>query len=195
MNRLAAAAVLLISVTSGFCADTQSPAAPGNLAPNPSFEYPAGPEGAAAETWSPFTTRVNGMGVTREFKRTGDQSLKMTAQKFADAFQGVVAELPAASGEKYTFSVFVLNSRSNPLTGSAQGTLVVEWRRSDGKEISRAVSHPWDSKTSRMRWEMVSLNKIEAPEGTAKAVFGIHLTDGPAGSGSVLIDDVAIIRD
>lgn len=172
------------------------PAAPEkvNLAPHGGFEEPAGAIGAMPpEPWAFFSTKANGFGITRDNKRSGEQCLKISAQKAAGAFQGLILDLPVAEGEKYTFSVYVTNDRNEPLGGSASGQLVIEWKGPTGKEVARSASTPWTAGLSRMRWEQVTIGKAKVPDGAVRGVFGIHLNDGAdGGKGMMYVDDVVI---
>jgi len=166
-----------------------------NLAPNPGFEQPPAVSNGAPEGWTYFTTKGNTICLTTEKKHGGEQCLQMAAQNVALAYQGIHVELPVAEGEKYTFEVFVTNSRSNLLSGTVSGLLVIEWKDANGQEITRAMSTSWNAALSRMRWESFSIKKTKAPKGAVLAKFGIQLHDGNAGKGSVLVDDVRIEKD
>lgn len=164
-----------------------------NRAPNPGFEEPAGSEDVMPAIWSFFSSRVNGIAVTAQGPRNGKQCARMTAQKFPTAFQGLITELPVQGGQKYTFSVYVMNSKTAPLKGSAQLGLVVEWRDDQNREVARIASALLDSTLSKMRWTQLALSGMTAPENAVRAVFGIHLHDGPQGAeGTVLLDDVVV---
>jgi hypothetical protein len=165
-----------------------------NVAPNGGFEEPAGSVGAMpSEPWSFFTTKANGFGITRDNKRSGEQCLKISAQKAAGAFQGLILDLPVAEGEKYTFSAYITNDREDPIGGSASGQLVIEWKGPTGKEVARSASTPWTAGLSRMRWDQVTIGKTKVPDGAVRGVFGIHLNEGTdGGKGSMYVDDVVI---
>lgn len=164
-----------------------------NLAPNPGFEQPTSPEGASPEGWNAFSSKVNGIGVSKTAKRGGEQCMKMAAQKVPEAYQGLVLDMPVSPGDVYTFSAYVTNNKDDQLGGTAQGSLVIEWINASNKEVARSTSTSWDRNVSRMRWESVSISKAKVPEGAATARFGIHLNDGKSGGkGSVFIDDVVI---
>lgn len=165
-----------------------------NIAPNGGFEEPAGAIGAMPpDPWAFFTTKANGFAITRDNKRSGEQSLKVSAQKAAGTFQGLILDLPVTAGDKYTFSAYVTSDREDALGGSASGQLVIEWKGPTGKEVARSASTPWSAGLSRMRWEQVTVSKAKVPEGAVRGVFGIHLNDGTeGGKGSMFVDDVVI---
>jgi hypothetical protein len=192
MNRYLAG-MLLVCVAFAGLAKAEDKAAKPNLAPNPGFEQPTSPEGASPENWNAFSSKINGIGVSKAAKHGGDQCVKMAAQKVPEAYQGLVLDMPVSPGDIYTFSVCVINNKDDQLSGTAQGSLVIEWINASNKEVARSTSTPWDRNVSRMRWETVSISKAKVPEGAASARFGIHLNDGKSGGkGSVFIDDVAI---
>ena len=193
MTRYLVAGALLIC---GFLVAPAFPeekeAAP-NLAPNSGFEEPSSPEGASPEGWNAFSSKVNGIGVSRAAKHGGQQSVKMAAQKVPEAYQGLVLDMKVSPGEVYTFSAYITNNKDDQLAGTAQGSLVIEWINANNKEVARSTSTLWDRNVSRMRWEAVSISKAKVPEDAALARFGIHLNDGKSGGkGSVFVDDVVI---
>jgi hypothetical protein len=185
--------VLFVSMVFAVPARADENTAKPNIAPNPSFEQPTSPEGASPENWNAFSSKVNGIGVSKVAKRSGEQSMRMAAQKVPEAYQGLVLDMPVSPGDVYTFSAYVTNNKDDQLSGTAQGSLVIEWINASNKEVARSTSTPWDRNVSRMRWEAVSISKAKVPEGAAIARFGIHLNDGKSGGkGSVFIDDVVI---
>ena len=166
-----------------------------NLAVNPGFEDPAG-EGLQPAAWNIFSTKKVDILTTQSTKKSGNQAVRMTAQDMPKAFQGMTQTIPVAAGEKYTFSADLINDKLSPLAGSVSGTLVIEWKNGEGKEINRAISPPWTRSLSRIRWGTVTIKKVEAPSDAVQAIFGIHLSEGEeGGKGSVVIDDVKIVRE
>ena len=165
-----------------------------NLIANPGFEDPAdAQDGALPLAWEVFTSKETKLGITRAAKRSGEQSLRLTAQGLAKGYQGVSVKLAVTPGQKFTFSAYVLNDRASTLGGSAHGQLCIEWHDEAGRELSRTYSKPWGASLSKMRWEDVSLRDQEAPKLAATAIFGIHLSEGDKGGvGSFLVDDVSI---
>ena len=193
MKRYLAGVLLICMVFAGPVRAEEKTAAKPNLAPNPGFEQPTAPEGASPENWNAFSSKVNGIGVSKAAKHSGEQCVKIAAQKVPEAYQGLVLDMPVSSGDVYTFSVYVTNNKDDQLSGTAQGSLVIEWINANNKEVARSTSNPWDRNVSRMRWEAVSISKAKVPEGAKTARFGIHLNDGKSGGkGSVFIDDVVI---
>jgi hypothetical protein len=185
--------VLFICMAFASPAGAEEKASKPNLAPNPGFEQPTAPEGASPENWNAFSSKVNGIGVSKAAKHGGEQCMKMAAQKVAEAYQGLVLDMPVLPGEIYTFSAYVTNNKDDQLSGTAQGSLVIEWINAANKEVGRCTSTPWDRNVSRMRWEAVSISKAKVPDGATLARFGIHLNDGKSGGkGSAFVDDVVI---
>ncbi len=194
MKNISSTAVLILCA----CLAAQFPAPAAaeeeNLVANPGFEEPAdAQDGALPASWEVFTSKETKLGITRAAKRSGEQSLRITAQGLAKGYQGVSVKLPVTPGQKYTFSAYVLNDRASSLGGTAHGQLCIEWHDDAGKELSRTYSKPWSGALSKMRWEDVSLRDQQAPKGAALAIFGIHLSEGEKGGlGSFLVDDVSI---
>ena len=166
-----------------------------NLVPNPGFEEPVG-EGQEPKGWEIFSTKKKGILTTQLIKKSGSQAVRMSAQELAKSYQGMTLTLPVAAGEKYTFTVALINDKQSPLGGSAFGSLVIEWKNEAGKEISRVTSPSWTKSLSRIRWDTVTIKKAQVPPDAVKAIFGIHLSDGDeGGGGAVVIDDVGIVRE
>ena len=187
------AGILIVGTVFAGPARAEERALKPNIAPNPSFEQPTDPEGAPPENWNAFSSKVNGIGVSKAAKHSGEQCLRMAAQKVPEAYQGLVLDMPVTPGDVYTFSAYVTNNKDDQLCGTAQGSLVIEWINASNKEVARSTSVPWDRNVSRMRWEAVCISKVKVPAGAALARFGIHLNDGMSGGkGSVFIDDVVI---
>ena len=167
-----------------------------NMAVNPGFEEPANAEaGIMPGQWITFTSKAIVIGLDREFKRSGEQSLKITTQHLVDGYQGVSQKLPVVAGEKYTLSAFIMNDKRDPLGGTGHCQLVIEWQNDMGKEIGRKYSPVYDSSISKLRWDSAFIRNEQAPVGATLAIFGIHLSEGKkGGKGSVLVDDVLIQR-
>lgn len=167
-----------------------------NLAVNPGFEAPADAEaGTMPADWISFTSKGVYIGLDRELKRGGEQSVKMTTQRVIDGYQGLSQKLPVVAGEKYTFSAFIMSDKRDPLGGTGHCQLVIEWHNEVGKEIGRKYSPVYDSSTSKLRWNSAFIRNEEVPAGATLAIFGIHLSEGKkGGKGSILVDDVLIQR-
>lgn len=192
MKRYLAGVLIVCTVFAG-PARAEENATRSNLALNPGFEQPTSPEGATPEKWNAFTSKINGIGISKAAKRSGEQGVKMAAQTLPGAYQGLVLDMPVTPGDVCTFSVYVMSNKDDPLGGTTQGSLVIEWINANGKEVARITSTPWDRNISRMRWQTISISKAKVPDGAALARFGIHLNDGMSGGkGSVFLDDVAI---
>ncbi len=183
--------MLMISATDVLAQETGSR----NLAENPGFEAPINaPEGSPpGSPWETFTSKINRMQVSREAVRTGEQSIKFSAQKIVKGYQGMTQHLPVTAGTKYSFFIYAMSDKNDPMGGSAHLQLVIEWLNADGKEIGRDYSAMITSSLSRMRWELMALRKKAAPSGVASARFGIHLSEGEkGGKGSVFVDDAFV---
>ena len=166
-----------------------------NLLANAGFEESVTGEGSVPAVWVPFTSKNVVMATTGAVKRNGTQSLRISAQKIPNAFQGINFNIPVTAGSRYTFSAYVMNDKNDPLKNTATGMLVIEWKSADDKEMSRTLSKMWDTGLSKMRWEQLSINNAEPPKGAVSATFGIHFCEGKEGAaGSVFIDDATLIE-
>ena len=189
-------AVLFSSMVFSLSLASASDEMPANLAVNPGFEEPTNAQtGIMPGQWITFTSKAIYIELDREFKRSGEQCLKMTAQQVVDGYQGVSQKIPVVAGDKYTFSAFVMSDKRDPLGGSGHCQLVIEWQNELGKEIGRKYGPISDSSLSKLRWDSTMIRNEQAPMGATLAIFGIHLSEGKkAGKGSVLVDDVLIQR-
>ncbi|HBA85041.1 MAG TPA: hypothetical protein DCZ95_13190 [Verrucomicrobia bacterium] len=168
---------------------------PANLIGNAGFEEPANAQEGVSPgaPWQTFSSKLNLLELTRSNKRTGEQSLKMTSQKLPNAYQGINQAIPVEGGKKYTFSIYAINNKQDPLGGTTHAQLVIEWVDDKGKEISRDYSAPVGSSLTKMRWETIALRKKAAPNGAVSARFGIHFSEGEkGGKGSIFVDDVLL---
>lgn len=184
--------LLLWAALRGTAGGQDSPA-PANLAVNPGFEEPAASASATPAGWTLFTSKATDVALTTDAKHSGVQSARMTAQKLPKAYQGISQKLTVQPGENFSFNVFVMNDKANPLGGSAHVQLAVEWYDAAGKEISREYSAKATHALTRMRWEILSLRSVTAPPRADTAIFGIHFSEGPdGGKGAILVDDASI---
>ena len=166
-----------------------------NLVPNRGFEQSVADEGSVPTDWVPFTSKNVIIVTSGAAKHSGEQSLRISAQRIPNAFQGVNFTNSVNAGSRYTFSAYVMNDKNDPLKNTATGMLVIEWKSADDKEMSRTLSKMWDPGLSKLRWEQISINNAEPPKGAVSATFGIHFCDGKSGaSGSVFVDDVMLIE-
>lgn len=181
---------ILIIPLAGFAADI-----PGNLAPNPSFEIPENGAGQLPAGWNPFSSKQLKAALTDKVAATGKQSLMLNPQGVTWGAGGIWLPLPVEEGAKYTFEAKYIADKEDRPSGTIDLRLVIEWKREDGSEISRINQPVKAHQISRLRWETLSLRKVQPPKGAAKGVFGIHVCDNErSGSGTVYVDDVVILR-
>lgn len=191
MRRIAilAAAALICSVAQS------SPAADTNKSTTTlftsGFETPTGDPGQMPESWELFTSKLPSIGTEPSQRRSGLQCAKFEAQKINGAHAGLFVKFPVDPRKKYTFGAHVMNSPLTPLARGSYGQLGIEWRDAAGKEINRALSDMWDTKSSRNRWEYFQI-KTDPPPRATDGHFVIYIYDGEKGDGSFLVDDVVI---
>ena len=141
--------------------------------------------------WDYFATQGSWLAVTNWM---GELCVELTAQEKANAFQGIVQRVPVESGEKYTVAAQVLNSKENPLKGSAYAQLVVEWLADGDREVGRSWSERVDLRLSRMQWTWLTLRKVVVPKDASAARVGIHFFDGDQhGKGSLFVRQVQLL--
>ena len=148
-------------------------------------------DGDRPNSWDYFATQGAWMAVTNWM---GESCVELTAQEKANAFQGIVQRVSVESGSKYTAAAQILNSRENPLKGSAYAQLVVEWLATGDREVGRTWSERIDLRLSRMQWTWVTLRKVVVPKEASIARVGIHFFDGDQhGKGSILVRQVQLL--
>ena len=167
-----------------------------NLAPNPSFEDPDGAEGTLPDAWNFYPEKTGGrFGITQESAQTGKQALRIKATGALNGSEALLNGIDVQPGDKFTFSAYVRNSKSDPMDKAVTGMLAIEWTGAYGKEIGRLTGKSWDSRLAKNRWIFVSIDTVEVPKGCTRAVFGVHLTEAKSGGkGSFLVDDVSIVK-
>ncbi len=182
--------VTLIASVCGVDASTKQ-----NLALNPGFEFPEGAKGKEPERWNSFASKTNGIGITSRDWRSGRQCVRMAAQRAKGAYQGLLLDLPAEPGERYSFSAYIKADKNDRLGGTTHCLLTIEWLDENGKQISKSDSKVWGRTLSRLNWKRVAVEKATAPEDAVLARCVIQLKDGEkVGSGSIFVDDVLIRR-
>jgi len=146
--------------------------------------------------WVVITKNAEHVGTDSDHARTGDQSLCVRALTEPDAYQAIVRTIPIDDREKYTFTVYAMNDREEPLKGGISAQLVVEWRNGDNEELGREYTRRWDQSLSRKRWKEYKLRKLRPPKGSTKAVVGVHVFEGVhGGKGGFYVDDFSAAID
>ena len=64
-----------------------------------------------------------------------------------------------------------------------------------GNEIGRIWGTQWKKNISRIRWELMSIARVRAPESAVEANIGIHLYEGIQSNrkGGFLVDGVSFV--
>jgi hypothetical protein len=194
MSAVVLAMMLLVAVAGGSWAEDAAPAAgAANLAVNPGFEEP-GDEAKIeiAAGWESWASKDPMAKLCPAAFHSGSVGLEFTAQGEKNVYMVVLQKHPVVPGKEYSFEAYVRNSTTAPLSGSAVGSLGIEWQSDGDTEISRVSSDRWKSDLSRLRWNAVRVTGT-APENAVAAKFVIFFTDGDtSGSGKCYVDDVTI---
>jgi hypothetical protein len=142
--------------------------------------------------WFPFSSKNILIELSQTAPKSGKNCVKMSAQQVPNASMGIAQIIPVDAGVTYSFTVQLKNNSQNPLGNGASGMIGIEWKSSDGKEISRTTSTEWDMSLSRTRWESINVAE-KAPRGARTAAFTISLFDGDkGGAGSCFVDDARV---
>ena len=159
---------------------------------NPAIAAGAEPGGRPVG-WLDFASDGGSVaGITDEKKRGGVQSILLKCQEKEDAFHGLYQKFAAAPNHRYTFSMYALNDANDPLVGNSYGQLGIEWKSSDGQEISRVHGPLWNFELSATRWEKFTVEGT-APEGAESGIATMtFFSKDSGGFGTCYIDDAAI---
>ena len=179
--------VLMVSWVSQSWADDDA-----SYVTNGSFEVLSAEDPTIPAGWFPFFSKNQTMELNQTGPKSGQNCLKMSVQEVPNASMGIAQIIPVDDGVTYSFTVYVKNNNQSPLGNGAVGMIGIEWKNSDGKEISRTSSTEWDMSLSRTRWEPINVSE-KAPRGAKTAAFVISLFDGDkGGSGSCFVDDARV---
>lgn len=182
--------LMLLMVAGGYAGTTAT-----NLAINPGFEDEPG-ESGDPPGWVRFTTATQAVFVSSGRVRSGTKCLEARAQGVVRTYSGAFQTLPIVPGGLYTFTVHVLKNPSNPLSGGAEGRILIEWQTNEGVEVGRIEGKPWSRLLSLVRWQEVAICRARAPMDAERANFCIHMSEGnEAGGGAYLLDDVTILLE
>lgn len=167
----------------------------GNLLKNASFENGQAETGRPPDDWGFITQSaqpVNG-GMTSSAAHTGGYAVYIDKPSDPkDKWQVLAFNAPVKAGSTYEFGAWIKPDPQNPMRGETQGTLAIEWKDADGKELERTISDPWTSKTFAVSGDWTRFKiKGAAPKKAASATFTITYYAGSAkeAGSSFLIDD------
>jgi len=190
---------LMIAVTGYNC-----PAAPDvgskNLLSDPGFEKVDVPPGQAPDGWlflAEGDSAVNG-GLVSSGARTG-QAAVFLGQPESDevSWEVLVVSMPVTPGTDYQFGAWVKPDDAEPLKHDSAGSISIEWKDAEGREISRITGNQWNHKTfgNSPAWVRVQAAG-KAPDNAASASFVITYHAGivVGSGGKFLIDDTAILE-
>ncbi len=167
-----------------------------NLVLNAGFEACSGDTLDPAGPWQYFSSgRQQAVFVVSTNARSGERCVRLVPQAKPHADSGLFQRVAVTPGEIYEASVWARNDRTSPLSGSAGGSITLEWRNAADQETGRVVSPRWDRMLSRLRWSWFSI-RGEVPPGAVAVHIAIHVCDGPqGGGGTCLVDDVRLIQE
>ena len=159
---------------------------------NGSFEVESAEDPTIPAGWFPFFSKNKTIEISQSAQKSGKNSVKLSVQKVPGGHLGIAQIIPVDDGKIYTFTVHLMNNTADPLTQGTSGMIGIEWKDSNGKEISRTTSNEWDMSLSRMRWEPYSISE-KAPRGAKTAAMVISFYDGDrGGSGSCFVDEARV---
>ena len=191
---------MLVAVVLGVCALLTQALGEGgatgvNLLGNPGFDAPGGRAGEIPDRWAVFAEEKALIGIVPGRGLDGSPCVSLGSVNIPRTFQGIMQTVGVEEGRRYTLSALVINNKEDPLQGSAYGQLVIEWRDAAGNEVGRTWGAQWKKNISRIRWELMSIAKVRAPESAVEAIIGIHLYEGiqSNGKGSFLVDGVSFV--
>lgn len=191
-----AAAVTLVC---GAAAAQPGPAVPEkpaveNLADNPGFEARATGATHLPAKWDPFSSGQKLMvALIDATKRSGERSLRMGTVGRKGAFVGMLQQREIDPKARYEFRAWVLDDANDRLQGGSEFLLSMEWLDEDGVEIGRHESRVLRAGLSKTQWKEVEV-VAKPSKGATRAKFTLMLReDGQPGTGSLFVDDVAVV--
>ncbi len=159
---------------------------------NMSFEQPAAGENpyVCPDHWFWFSSTPElFIGVTDRRAKDGLQSCRLRGQSDEEAYQGIAQRFKASPGQEYTFSVFVMNDRKDPIIGASYGQISLEWQDEAGQEISRDYGPAWHHELRFDAWTRFVV-EAKAPDHAVMGVVVItFFSRNSGGYGTFYIDD------
>lgn len=181
--------LLAIFVSLPLYADT--PMVGKNLLPNESFENRPGFKDEDPRGWGSWNSDHNGLSTT--VHRKGQQSVYFACPKQNDSMGIFYTYKNVKPGDKYIFSVHVLNCAEDPISGNAFGQLSIEWRKTTDngrEEISRDYGSKLGPELSSMKWTSVTMSAV-APADADNCNFVIQFFNKENGGGKFFADDAS----
>lgn len=159
---------------------------------NGGFEVASTEEPTIPAGWFQFFSKNKAIEISQATAKSGNNAMKFSVQGVSNGSEGIAQIIEVNDGRTYSFTVHVINDNGDPLAKGAYGMIGIEWKNSEGKEISRTMSTEWDMSLSRTRWEPINVSD-KAPRGAKSAAFTISFFDGDkGGTGSCFVDDARV---
>lgn len=185
----------LAVATAGLLGSTEASA---NLLLNPGFELPdlvpPNNQAPGADDWTTF----NVAGVRTIEQHDGDQSLRLAPDAPTGTAHGIARqEFAASANDVLTFGAWVLNPSSDPLTGTRQAELRLQWLNASDTLINQTILKVADADTPQDLWINWNLVELTLPDNAniAKVRPSLFVTNnGGTGGGVAFFDDVMFLN-
>jgi len=187
--------MVLAVATAGLLGSAEASA---NLLLNPGFELPdllpPNNQAPGADNWTTF----NIAGVRTIQQHSGDQSLRLAPDAPTGTNHGIARqEFAASANDVLTFGAWVLNPSSDPLTGTRQAELRVQWLNASNVLINQTILKVADANTPQdlwINWNLVELTLPNNPN-IVKVWPSLFVTNnGGTGGGVAFFDDVQFLN-
>lgn len=185
-------------IAMGLCIFVLAPvtnvSAQGQLIENPGFEEPAvvgGEMDVVPDNWITFSlTEDIGIGISREFKRVGAQSVMFSS---TNSVQGLVQLLNVDAGRNYEFVAHVFIDPEHGIGMAGRGQLSIEWKNERDEEVARSWGPDWGHLLPAGVWHAFSMTAT-APEDATSAAFVITQfgSQDAADLGIFYVDEAAV---
>jgi hypothetical protein len=178
-----------------------------NVLQNGGFEAGA-TESGAPFFWGAFSETTNGLqgAVSTAAFHSGANSMEINNRAtLGGAFQGLAGPqnpnfttyMDVQAGWNLSFSGWVLNDGTDPLTGSSFGRLQIEFYNSSGAVVDFANwgrSSDWTSTLSTSTWTQFSTSAL-VPVGATRASFVVLNETAGQNTGAFFVDDLVAIPE
>ena len=170
-----------------------------NLLVNPGFELPdlVSPDNQApgADGWVTFNTA----GVRTAEQNSGDQSLRLAPNAPTGTGTGIARQVfPVSPLDVVSFSSWVLNPSSDPLSGTRVAELRLQWLNDNDTLVNQRILQVADVDTPEDLWINFGLVNVTIPDNPnitqIRPSLFVRNDAGDTGGGVVFFDDVVFVN-
>lgn len=197
LTKLALVSLFLFSSSIAYSEDVP------NLLTNSDFEAPEviPPDTIepGADGWETFNTA----GVQTNIRHSFRQALRLAPSAPTGTADGIARQVyqiqdgDVAINTPYSFSAWIFNNDTEPLTGSRKLQMRIQWFNANDNLLNQVIQDVADASTPQEEWIFVSLENVLIPDNAniAEVRVGFFATnDGGTGGGPIYIDDATLVE-